>query len=148
MSSKIMSSKSHFSKGDGEETKSAQRFHKRQKALSRNKVSGMNKPHQIKVKNHKGNDRPPRRVHRTIHHHVNHRKIVKMFKRHLTQNSGIGTASLFINTKRDQIQLSEEMEFDPSQPDEFIASDAGLSERELANRLSHFVREMILNGMT
>ncbi len=137
----------------------ASRIHRRQKSLIRDKISGTSKPNyqkRIKVKARhnqlttKGNNNgPPNRSHnRPVHHRTDPRRVIRMFKKHITNDSRIGTAELSINTKRDRIRLSEQIEFNPQEPEEFFSSDSSLTEIELSNRLCRFVREMIMVGMT
>ncbi len=130
----------------------------RKKELLRTKVSGKASitSHRINIQPHhhplplSNNNRPPNgpRGNRLISRpYRNHRRTVKVFKRWITNNSRIGNVKLTISQNRDSISLSEEADFDPSNPEDYLASDTSLSERELAERLRGFCREMKHNGM-
>ncbi len=54
---------------------------------------------------------------------------------------------LTICQDRNNISLSEEADFDPQHPEEFLASDSSLLTRELAIRLYGFCKEMKDDGM-
>eukprot|EP01084_Bolivina_argentea_P139764 245845_1 len=79
--------------------------------------------------------------------HRRHRRTVKIFKRWLTSNSQIGNDVLSISQDRRTIMLSEEQDFDPLNPEDYLSSDSPLTDQELSRRLRQFCREMIRDGL-